>query len=199
VDQLSADADNAICDGPFGANLKTEHYVDAPGFRVIRLQNIGTGAFRDEHRAYIDEERFLALKKHEVKAGDMVVAGLVDASIRCCLVPKTVGPAIVKADSYRFSVHEAIDAEYVCLYLGSELAHEFATPHHHGLTLTRIGLGNFRGIPVPVPPIDEQRRIVARVTQLRSLCSDLRQRLTAQQTTQSRLAEALVESVTAAS
>jgi type I site-specific restriction endonuclease len=45
-----------------------------------------------------------------------------------------------------------------------------------------------------IPPLGEQSRIVARVTELRRLCDDLRQRVAASQATQSRLAEALVES-----
>ena len=47
-----------------------------------------------------------------------------------------------------------------------------------------------------LPPLPEQSRIVARVEELRRLCDDLRQRLSASQTTQGHLAEALVESVT---
>jgi type I restriction enzyme S subunit len=195
VDQVSADTDTAITDGPFGANLKTEHYVGASGFRVIRLQNIGEGKFRKEHHAYIDQARFERLNKHQIFAGDIVVAGLVDESIRCCIVPPDVGPAIVKADCYRFSVHESLSTQYICLYLSSNFAHEFASIHHHGLTLTRIGLGNFRSIPVPIPPAAEQSRIVTRVAQLRRLCADLRQRLTASQSTQAHLAEALVDTV----
>lgn len=193
IDAVSSDSETAITDGPFGANLKTAHYVDNSGFRVIRLQNIGNGKFREEHRAYIDEERFNNLIKHRIYPGDLVVAGLVDEGIRCCIVPSDLGPAIVKADCYRFSVHEHLSAEFLCIYLSSETAHKFAAIHHHGLTLTRIGLGNFRSIPVAVPPADEQTRIVARVTQLRDLCTTLRQRLAAGQTTQRHLAEALVE------
>ena len=45
---------------------------------------------------------------------------------------------------------------------------------------------------MPLPPLPEQARIVARVAQLRRLCADLRQRLTQSQTTQAALAEALV-------
>jgi type I restriction enzyme S subunit len=50
-------------------------------------------------------------------------------------------------------------------------------------------------LPFPLPPLAEQTRIVARVEQLRQLCSDLRQRLTASRTTQGHLAEALVETI----
>ena len=42
---------------------------------------------------------------------------------------------------------------------------------------------------------DEQSRIVTRVAQLRRLCFDLRQRLSASQSTQAHLAEALVENI----
>jgi type I restriction enzyme S subunit len=43
--------------------------------------------------------------------------------------------------------------------------------------------------------IREQERILARVSELRRLCADLRLRLAASQTTQSHLAEALVAEV----
>ena len=56
-----------------------------------------------------------------------------------------------------------------------------------------LNVGLIRSAPTPLPPLAEQTRIVARVTQLRDLCTTLRQRLTARQTTQRHLAEALVE------
>ena len=50
-------------------------------------------------------------------------------------------------------------------------------------------------IVVALPPLAEQSRIVTRVTALRRLCADLRQRLAEREAVQARLAEALVESV----
>ncbi|MEZ5636293.1 MAG: restriction endonuclease subunit S [Burkholderiaceae bacterium] len=60
--------------------------------------------------------------------------------------------------------------------------------------LYNLSVGKIRNFAVPVPPLAEQSRIVARVESLRRLCTDLRQRLAARQTTQAHLAEALVES-----
>jgi type I restriction enzyme S subunit len=192
VDQIAADDENAITDGPFGANLKTEHYVSEPGHRVIRLQNIGRGVFRDEHRSYIDTARFARLSKHHVRGGDLVVAGLVDPLVRCCQLPFAIGPALVKADCYRFAVHQRIDSRFALYYLNSTTAQEFAAAHHHGMTLLRIGLGNFRGIPFPLPPVAEQRRIVAKVEELLALCDRLETQLAAGQTESRRLLEAVL-------
>ena len=59
----------------------------------------------------------------------------------------------------------------------------------------RMPRNYFENKPFPLPPLDEQARIVTRVEELHQLCADLRQRLFASQTTQAHLAEALVESV----
>ena len=56
-----------------------------------------------------------------------------------------------------------------------------------------LNVGKVKASLIPLPPLSEQARIVARVTELRRLCANLRQRLTASQTTQSHLAEALVD------
>jgi type I restriction enzyme S subunit len=55
-----------------------------------------------------------------------------------------------------------------------------------------INLEILGGLLIPVPPLSEMSRIVTRVNQLRSLCADLRQRLTTGQAVQSHLADALV-------
>lgn len=49
------------------------------------------------------------------------------------------------------------------------------------------------GMLIPLPPLPEQSRIVTRITALRRLCADLRQRLAERQSVQARLAEALVQ------
>ncbi len=190
LDDLAAAEPNAITDGPFGANLKTAHYVQTPGYRVIRLQNVGHGDFRDEHRAFIDREHFERLAKHHIGPGDLVVAGLVDPLVRCCEVPHSIGPAVVKADCYRYKVHPNVSSRFVLHYLNSPICQRFASAHHHGMTLVRIGLGNFRRIPIPVPPLAEQLRIVATVDALLAVCDKLETQLSNVESESTRLLEA---------
>jgi type I restriction enzyme, S subunit len=55
----------------------------------------------------------------------------------------------------------------------------------------RLPRAYFENTPFPLPPLAEQSRIVTRVNELRSLCTGLRQRLTAGQAVQAHLADAL--------
>jgi type I restriction enzyme, S subunit len=161
LDELLAPEPAAITDGPFGSNLKTEHYQDS-GPRVIRLQNIGDGAFRDE-RAHISVERFQALGKHEARAGDIIVAALGETLPRACLVPPGLGPAIVKADCIRVRLHPEMDARFVSAMLNSPPVRKDATAQISGVGRPRLNLAKIRSIRLPVPPVKEQERIVAAI------------------------------------
>ncbi|MBC7077582.1 MAG: restriction endonuclease subunit S, partial [Synergistales bacterium] len=69
----------SITDGPFGSSLKSSHY-STDGARVIRLGNVGTAEFVDHDQAFIPIDYFETLRAHSVREGDIVVAGLGDAS-----------------------------------------------------------------------------------------------------------------------
>ena len=58
-----------------------------------------------------------------------------------------------------------------------------------------LNVGKVKSTLIPLPPLAEQSRIVARVASLRALCADLRQRLTIARTQQALLAEVLVENI----
>ncbi|NCU67881.1 restriction endonuclease subunit S [Acidovorax sp. 210-6] len=84
------------------------------------------------------------------------------------------------------------------LYLNSAVARAyFASSAKQTTNLASINMTQLKDCAFPVPPLAEQSRIVTRITALRRLCADLRQRVAERQSVQARLAEALVDSVTA--
>ncbi|MCB9682662.1 MAG: restriction endonuclease subunit S [Alphaproteobacteria bacterium] len=161
VDDLAGDGGKGLCDGPFGSNLKSAHYVDS-GPRVVRLQNIGDGAFRDE-RAHITDEHFESLRKHKIKGGDLVIASLGETLPRACIIPEWLGSAIVKADCIRFSTTARVSVAYLNAALNSPPVRKRTTDKIHGIGRPRLGLGGIREIAIPLPPLAEQHRIVAEV------------------------------------
>ncbi len=158
LNDLQADEPRAITDGPFGSNLASRHYTGS-GPRVVRLQNIGDGRFIDE-RAHISEEHFESLRAHEVLPGDLLVASLGEVLPRACLAPTTLGPAIVKADCIRVRLSPDVDPRWVLYSMQRPDVRRWADEHRHGVGRPRLGLKVIRQIPVPLPPVEEQRRIV---------------------------------------
>ncbi len=87
---------------------------------------------------------------------------------------------------------------YLHMVLSSPLlAEQYQSIKAGGSHTNKLNLGDIPRLQIPLPPLAEQARIIGRVTELLRLCADLRQRLTASQSTQSHLAEALVESAAA--
>lgn len=154
------------CDGPFGSGLKSEHYTDS-GVRVVRLQNIGWARFKAGDAAYIAFDYWQSELGggHDAIPGDVLIAGLGDENNllgRACVVPDDIGNAIVKADCYRFRVGPRVLPEYVALTLSATSRAEcgfLAT----GATRDRLNLTLASARQIPVPPIEEQREIVAAV------------------------------------
>ena len=171
VEQLASSEPNSITDGPFGSNLKTEHYTDS-GPRVIRLQNIGDGIYVDEE-AHISERHFQRLQKHRVFAHDVVIAGFGDNPPRSCIIPEALGPAIVKADYIRFKPHREIVAGYVNAALNCDPVRRRTRGMVHGVGRPRLNLGEIKSIMVPIPPFAEQQRIVAEVARRLSVIEEL--------------------------
>lgn len=158
LNDLQADEPAAITDGPFGSNLTSAHYTES-GPRVVRLQNIGDGVFHDA-RAHIASDHFAQLRRHEVKPGDLLVASLGERLPRACLAPTTLGPAIVKADCIRVRLHDRVESRWVLYAMQTPALRAYAADQLHGVGRPRLGLKVIRSLPIPLPPLDEQRRIV---------------------------------------
>lgn len=171
LDQMAAAEPNAITDGPFGSNLKTEHYTEH-GPRVIRLQNIGYAEFIDE-KAHITEEHCARLIKHSARPDDVVIAGLGHPSPRACLVPPRIGKAIVKADCVRFRASPHLKPGYLMYALNSEPTQKGTEKIVHGIGRPRLNLGEIKSILLPVPPKNEQEAIFEEIEHRLSVGLDL--------------------------
>ncbi|MBO3102578.1 restriction endonuclease subunit S [Cellulomonas fengjieae] len=126
---------------------------------MVRLQNIGNGSYNPAP-AHISQSHFESLQKHAVEPGDLLVASLGEALPRACLAPPDLGPAIVKADCIRIRLGSDVDPRFVMYALQRPEARHWASEQVHGVGRPRLGLKLIREIPVPIPPLEEQRRIV---------------------------------------
>ena len=156
-------------DGPFGSNLKSSHYTDT-GVRVIRLQNIGVGKFIDKDRAFVSEEHFETLRKHECLPGDVLVGTLGDPNLRACIQPKSLERSLNKADCVQLRPNPKIaTAEFLCALLNQPTVETMAHDLMQGQTRVRISMGRLRGLVVPIPPVELQQTFATRIASIEAL------------------------------
>jgi type I restriction enzyme S subunit len=156
-------------DGPFGSNLKSEHYTQE-GIRVIRLQNIGVGSFIDDDKAFIAPQHFDRLRKHECLPGDVLVGTLGDPNLRACVLPSHIEHALNKADCVQIRPKpEQATAEYLCWLLNLPATLSMTSGMIAGQTRSRISMGRLAELMVPVPPIELQHAFATRVAEIREL------------------------------
>jgi type I restriction enzyme, S subunit len=156
------DVATKFSDGPFGSNLKTEHYASS-GVRVVRLQNIGIGRFLDSDHAYVSNEHFTLLKKHECRPGDVLVGTLGEPNLRATIHPSWLRVAINKADCVQIRTDPAAALpEYICALLNQPSTLQSARRSMHGQTRVRISMGMLKQLSVPVPPLDLQEKFANR-------------------------------------
>ncbi|MFZ6750285.1 restriction endonuclease subunit S [Undibacterium sp. Ren11W] len=154
----------SISDGPFGSNLKTEHYVVDPGVRVVRLQNVAEYVYSDRDKAYISDRHARFLLRNKIIGGDVLIAGLGEERYpvgRACIYPLDLPPAINKADCFRARCNPAtMKNKFFMLFLNSEMARRQIRRYEQGVTRPRINTGNMKRLSVCIPSIDEQVRII---------------------------------------
>lgn len=133
------------------------------GIRLVQTGNVGEGAFKDrrDKARWIDDETFDRLNCFEVLPGDCLVSRLPDPVGRACIIPETgdkmitavdctvIRPDETKIDS-RFFVYYSLSLEYL------RNVDDVCT----GTTRRRISRKNLGKIPIPLPPLEEQQRIV---------------------------------------
>lgn len=154
----------SLVDGPFGSNLKSEHYVDEPGVRVVRLQNIQEGCYDDCDPAFVSRRHADYLSRNEVNSGDVLIAALGDENYpvgRACCYPASLPPAINKADCFRLRCSPVLARnEFLMHFLNTAQCRSQIRRFEQGVTRRRTNLGNLRRVIVTLPDIREQDRIV---------------------------------------
>lgn len=150
-------------DGPFGSNLKSEHYRPS-GVRVIRLNNIGVGEFLRGNQAFISAEHFGTLQKHECLPGDVLIGTLGDPNLRACIQPAEIKVALNKADCVQARTDpNKANAEYLCGLLNMPSTLNLVPGMVHGQTRARVSMGELAELPIPIPPLSLQKHFAALV------------------------------------
>jgi restriction endonuclease S subunit len=155
-----------IVDGPFGSNLKRSDFIES-GIPVLKIQNIKTSGINLKKMDYVNESKYSELKRHSFSRGDVILTKLGDP-LGISAVVEEVESGLIVADLVRIRLSEKVDARFICYQLNSGPVRDALNKQQKGTTRPRVTLQMVRDLPVFCPPLDEQKRIVAKLDSLKA-------------------------------
>jgi type I restriction enzyme S subunit len=168
-----------------------ESYL-SKGIPLIRSMNIHFGGFDSTGLVFLSEEQANRLSNVIVQTYD-VLLNITGASIgRVTTAPTEMAGARVNQHVTIIRPTKAVDSQFLAMFLASPAVQRMIDEIQVGATRQALTKGMIEEFEIPLPPLAEQKRIVAKVDELMVLCDRLEAQHRERETQQAALARAAV-------
>ena len=155
-----------IADGPFGSNLKSEHYTDEKEARIIQLSNLSDYGWQEENTKYTTFKHAKDIKRCIVKDDELVMGKMMPAgmTIKCPNIEKMY---VLSSDCVRIKLNTKIITTDFFLYLTkSDSFLGQVNNDSQGSTRVRTSISKIKKISFSDPIIEEQYKVSLYLVQL---------------------------------
>lgn len=138
------------------------------GIRLVQTGNIGFGFFKDKEdkSRFISEDTFVRLKCTEILPGDLLVSRLPDPVGKSCIIPDLKIKMITGVDCTIIRTKDFLKPEFLRYYQMSNSYLKDVDARVTGTTRSRISRKNLGLVEIPIPPVEEQQTIVAKLDEV---------------------------------
>ncbi|WEE75847.1 restriction endonuclease subunit S [Comamonas testosteroni] len=178
---------------PKPSNIETK-------YKCLMLTSTTSGEFKSGFYKYVDISEKEAESNYLKKNDLLIQRGNSIDYVGIAAIYNDQDDEFIYPDlMMRLRLSSQVDLKYVHLYLISKDGRSYFRSVATGTqgNMPKVNQTAVNSAPIPLPPLAEQSRIVARVTELRALCQQLREKLTQARSTQTQLAQAWVEQAAA--
>jgi type I restriction enzyme S subunit len=182
---------NEIATGPFGSMIHKRDYVEN-GIPLINPSHMIDSKIVEDIAIAVTDTKAEELSSYILYENDIVMARRGEMG-RCALVTARENGWLCGTGSFVLRFNSSLSRNYILLLFKTKWIKEYLGGESIGTTMTNLNHGILNKLPLLIPPIDEQYRIVSQVDKLMALCDSLKERLNQAQTTQLHLTDAIVE------
>jgi type I restriction enzyme S subunit len=152
---------NSFVDGPFGSNLKSEHYVIGGDVYVVESGFITSGQFIRRKFKTITNDHFQTIKRSACSGGDIIIAKIGAHYGMAGILPDLDKPAVVSGNSLKLTVNERIaNSRYVHEAILTARAFGALEIIVNATAQPALSLGGLNDLSLPFPPLLEQVRLM---------------------------------------
>lgn len=158
---IKAEAKNAFVDGPFGSNLKSEHFIDNGDVYVIESNFATQGRIDTESLKTISNEHFVTINRSETQGGDIIIAKIGAQYGKASILPTLDKQAVVSGNSLKLTINQkSCDVKFVNWHLANLKELGVMEDIVNATAQPALSLGEMNNLPMLVPPLVEQEAIV---------------------------------------
>ena len=163
LDDIVIENNNAIKRGPFGSSIRKEFFVPK-GYKVYEQKNVIYNDF-NLGNYYINEKKFQELEDFELKSGDIIIScsGTIG---KIAIAPENLLKGIINQALLKISLNDSIINKKYFLYLFNSDAFKKKITTRGSAMLNLTSVKDLKKILIPIPPFDEQTRIVSKLEEL---------------------------------
>jgi type I restriction enzyme, S subunit len=141
---------------------------------------------------YITRKKFDSLRSGKVRPGDLVYC-LRGATLGKTAIITQFDEGAVASSLVIVRLSPAVDPRFAYQVLMSPLGREQIFQFDNGSAQPNLSANNVKKYWIPIPPLAEQQRIIAKVEELMAVCDRLETQLTTTQTHSRRFLEAVLQ------
>lgn len=143
---------------------------DPDGVPCVHVTDYVAGALDPSRLRRTSRALHIEFARSSLRAGDVLIA-IRGTNGPVAQVPEALDGANISRDSARLRIRDGINSRYVLWYLRTEEAQRFISGSVTGVAVRGVNIATLRRLPIPIPPVDEQRQI-ARVCDICERWSD---------------------------
>jgi len=163
---------NYMSTGPFGSMLHKSDYV-SNGIPLVNPANIVDEHIIPSERMMVSKETTERLSSYKLQKG-MIVMGRRGEMGRCAVVTDAEDGWLCGTGSFFMVPSSLICCDYLIKFFASVYAKRYLGGESVGSTMNNLNHTILSKMPVPLPPLAEQQRIVDRVNELLAVCDKLK-------------------------